>query len=64
MRIRSYEYYELVSDITSKEHSVHWRGTLAACERHMRGLAATVDQNGNLYLVRCQLIEAWKADKK
>jgi hypothetical protein len=63
MRVRTYEYYEVVSDLTGKGHSVHFRGALDGAERHMTKLLKTVDENGNLYLVRCQLIQAYKADK-
>lgn len=65
MRRRSYEYYEIVSGLTGVAHSVHYRGNLIGAERKLDEMSATVDDNnGNLYLVHCQLIEARKADKK
>lgn len=64
MRTRSYEFYEVVSDITGLNHHVHCRGNKRVCDRHLAGLLDTVDSNGNLYLIRCQLVEAYKADKK
>ena len=63
MRIRSYEYYEVVTDLTGKTHNVLCRGSKESCKRQMDALASIVDANGNLYLVRCQLVEAFKADK-
>lgn len=63
MRVRSYEYYEVVSDLTGKNYNVHYWGSEAYCRNHMMKMSETVDSNGNLYLVRCQLIEAFKADK-
>lgn len=63
MRVRSYEYYEVVSALTGFNHEVLFRGSLEVCKNKMMSLSTTVDDNGNLYLVRCQLIEAYKADK-
>lgn len=64
MRTRSYEYFEVVSDLTGVAHSCHYRGNKFGAEKKLDEMSKLVDSNGNVYLVRCQLLEARKADKK
>lgn len=65
MRRRSYEFYEVRTSLTDDHATVLRRGPRSICEQWMTNNAENVDANGcNLYLVRVQLVEAYKADKK
>ena len=63
MRTRSYEFYEVVTDITGRNRNVHFRGGLESARKHFDRMAEYVEDRGNVYLIRCQVIEAMKRDK-
>lgn len=64
MRKRSYDYYEVVRFLDGSAHSVLFRGTYETCDKYLRNIVHLVDeQRVNLYLIHCQLIEAYKSDK-
>lgn len=64
MRRRSYEFFEVRSNIGKEGEDTHFRGEEEGARAKLRTMSATVDLNkGNIYLVRCQVLEAWKADK-
>lgn len=66
MRVRSYEFYEVRTSLLGIEPTVHCRGSEKICREKMGKMREShlEANNGNLYLVRVQLIEAIKADKQ
>lgn len=63
MRTRSYEFYEVRTNLTANDPNVHCRGALESCRTKLRNMEQYVDEQGNVYLVRVTLIEALKSDK-
>lgn len=64
-RIRSYEFYEVRSNINTERDSLHFRGAEQGARNKFATMGFTADDNsGNVYLLRVQVMEAIKADKK
>lgn len=64
-RIRSYEFYEVRSNINTEHDSLHYRGGEEGARNKLAQMGLTADDNvGNVYLLRVQVMEAIKADKK
>lgn len=65
MRIRSYEFYEVRSNISTDHDSLHYRGGEEGARQKLAFMGQSVEENnGNVYLLRVQVLKALKADKK
>lgn len=64
VRRRSYEFYEVVTNLGRADEERRSRGSLATCERVLAKYANEVAEGkNNVYLTRVTVVEAWKADK-
>lgn len=64
MRRRSYEFFEVRSNLGKEGENTHFRGEEEGARAKLRTMSNTFGlNNGNIYLVRCQVLEAWKVDK-
>lgn len=65
MRIRSYEFYEVWTNLNTPNEERQYRGGEEGARNKLALYSMTADENnGNVYLVRVTLLEAYKADKK